>query len=160
MPQESHLSKLKLELIEFGHQLMLSQGLENDPQVTLVILLILGEDQDIIHKNHNEHIQVGLEHPMHKIHECCWSIRHSEWYHCELKMPISRSKHRLRDIFLRNSQLMVAGADIYLRVDPRPSQLIKQIINLRQREPILDSSPIQLPVIYTQSKSLVPLLGK
>ena len=97
---------------------------------------------------------------MHKIHECCWSIRQFERHHCELEMPISRSKRCLRDICLPNSQLVVAGEEIYLGGDPRPSQLIKQIINLRQMVPILDSSLIQSSIIYTQSKSLVPLLGK
>ena len=96
---------------------------------------------------------------MHKIHECRWSIRQSNRHHCELKMLISRSKRSLMDICLPNSQLMVAGMEIYLRGDPRPSQLIKQIINSWQRVPILNSSPIQLPIIYTQPKSLVPLLG-
>ena len=75
-------------------------------------------------------------------------------------MPISRFKRFLRDICLFDSQLMVAGVEIYLRVDPHPFQLIKQIIIMRQRVPILDSDLIQLPVIYTQPKSLVPLLGK
>ena len=87
---------------------------------------------------------------MYKIHECRY----------ELEMPISCSKCHLRDICLLNSQLIVADAEIYLRVDLGPSQLIKQIIDPRQRVPILDCSPIQLPIIYTQPKSLVPLLGK
>ena len=87
---------------------------------------------------------------MHKIHECCY----------ELEMPISCFKYRLRDICLLKSQLIVAGAEIYLGLDLGPTQLIKQIIDPRQRAPILDSNPIQLPIIYTQPKSLVPLLGK
>ena len=66
-------------------------------------------------------------------------------------MPISRSKHRLRDICLSNSQPMVTSAEIYLGVDSCPSQLIKQIINSRKRVPILDSSPIQsLLVIHSR----------
>ena len=128
--------------------------------MTLMILPRLGVDQDVIHENHSEPILVRLEHHMHKIHECRWRICRPERHHCELEMPISRSKCRLRDICLLNSQLMVVGAEIYLGVDPRPSQLMKQIINRWQRVPILDSSSIQLPIIYTQPKSLIPLLGK
>ena len=62
---------------------------------------------------------------------------------------ITRFKFRLRDIYLPNPQLMVTGAKIYLGINLRPSQLIKQIINPRQRVSILDDNPIQLPIVYT-----------
>ena len=147
MLQESHLSKSKFTLIEFGMQLMLSQDLENNPQVTLM-LLRLRVDQDVVNDDHYELILVGLEHPMHEIHECRWSIRQSEWHYCELKVPILRPKRRLRDICLLNPQVMVTSAEIYLGVNSRSSQLIKLIINPRQWVPIPNSNPIQLSVVY------------
>ena len=107
-----------------------------------MILLRLGVDQDVVHENHNETIYIGLEHPMPKIHECRWSICQSEWHHCELKMLILRPERCLKDVCLPNCQLMITSVEIYLGVDPRPSQLIKQIINPRQRVPILDNSLI------------------
>ena len=85
----------------------------------------LGVDQDVVDEYHNKLIEVGLEHPMHEIHECRWSIRKFEWHHCELKMPIPSPECRLKDICLHNPQLMVIGAEIYLGVNLRPSQLIK-----------------------------------
>ena len=54
MPQEFHLSKLKFTLTEFDIQLMVSQGLENNPQVTLMLLFRLGVDQDVVKEDHNE----------------------------------------------------------------------------------------------------------
>ena len=36
---------------------------------------------------------------MHEIHECCWRIRQSKGHHRKLKVPITRPKHCLRDIF-------------------------------------------------------------
>ena len=53
---------------------------------------------------------------------------------------------------------MVTSAKVYLGVDSRSSQLIKQIINSRQWVPILDRNPVQLSVINAQSKGLVLLL--
>ena len=97
---------------------------------------------------------------MHEIHECCWCIRESEGHHRKLKVPITRPKRCLRDICLPNSQLMVTNAKVYLGVDSRSSQLIKEIINPRQWVPILDRNPIQLPVIIAQSKGLALLLRK
>ena len=142
MPQKSHPTKPKFTHAEFGIQLIVSQDLENDPQVNLMILLRLGVDQDVVHENYHKLIKIGLEHPTHEIHECRRSIRQSEWHHCELEVPIPRLECCLRDVFLPNSQLMINSVEIYLGVDPRSSQLIKQIINLDKGVPILDSSSI------------------
>ena len=110
---------------------MVPECLENNSQMILMPLLRLGVDQDVVNKDHNKLIQIGLEYPMHEIHECCWRIRQPEGHHCELEIPIPFPKHCLRDISLPNSQLMVSGPKIYLGVDSCPSQLIKQVIDPR-----------------------------
>ena len=69
-------------------------------------------------------------------------------------MLTSHSKLHLWDICLPNPQPMVTSTKIYLRVDSRPSQLIKQIINPWKEVPILDSNPIQLPVVNTYRRVL------
>ena len=132
MSLEFHLSKPKLALTKLGIQLMIPKCLENNPQMILMLLLRLGVDQDVVNKDHKKLIQIGLEYPMHEIHECRWSIRQPERHHCELEIPIPRPKRCLRDISLPNSQPMIAGAKVYLGVDLRPFQLIKQIINPRK----------------------------
>ena len=139
---------------------MVPKCLENNPQMILMLLLKLGVDQDVVNNDHNKLIQIGLEYPMHEIHECCWRIRQPEGHHCELEMPIPHPKRYLRDIYLPNPQLMVIVAKVYLGVDSRPSQLIKQIINFRLWIPILDRNLIQLSIVNAQSKSLVLLLSK
>ena len=80
-------------------------------------------------KDHDKLILVGLEHPMHEIHECCWCIRQSEGHHRKLKVPITHPKRCLRDIYLPNPQLMVTSVKVYLGADSRSSQLIEQIVN-------------------------------
>ena len=97
---------------------------------------------------------------MHEVHEYRWRIRQSKGHHCKLKVPITRPERCLRDICLPNPQLMVTSAKVYLGVDLRSSQLIKQVINPRQWVPILDCNPIQLSVVNAQSKGLVLLLCK
>ena len=84
---------------------------------------------------------------MHEIHECCWRIRQSEGHHRKLKVPITRPKRCLRDICLPNPKLMVTSAKVYLGIDSRSSQLMKQIINPRQWVPILDRNLVQLLVV-------------
>ena len=129
MSQEPHLNKPKLALTELDIQLMVPECLENNSQMILMLLLRLGVDQNVVNKDHNKLIQIGLEYPMHEIHECRWCIRQHEGHHCELEMLIPRPKRCLRDISLPNSQLMVTSAKVYLGVDSCPFQLIKQIIN-------------------------------
>ena len=81
-------------------------------------------------------------------------------HHRKLKVPITRLERCLRDICIPNPQLMVTSAKVFLGVDSRFSQLIKQVINPRQWVPILNRNPIQLSVINAQSKGLVLLLFK
>ena len=126
----------------------------------LLLPLLLGIDQDVIHEDHDKLIQIGLEYPMHEIHECRWRIRQSKGHHCKLKVLITRPERCLRDIYLSNPQLMVTSAKVYLRVDSRSSQLIKQVINPRQWVPILDRNPVQPSVVNAQSKGLVFILLK
>ena len=97
---------------------------------------------------------------MDEVHECCWRIRQSKGHHCKLKVPITHPKRCLKDICLPNPQLMVTSAKVYLGLDSRSSQLIKQVINPRQWVPILERNPIQLSVVNAQSKGLVLLLRK
>ena len=122
--------------------------------------LLLGVDQNVIPEDYVKLIQIGLEHPMHEVYECRWRIRQSKGHHRKLKVPITRPERYLRDIYLTNPQLMVTSAKIYLGVESRSPQLIKQIINLRQWVPILDYNLVQLSVVNAQSKGLVLLLRK
>ena len=142
MPQESHLSKPKLALTELGTQLMVPECLENNLQMILMLLLRLGVDQDVVNKDHNRLIQIGLEYPIHEVHECCWRIRQPKRHHYEFEMPMLRPKRCPRDINLPKSELIVTSAKVYLGVDLRPSQLIKQIINPRSGILILDRNLI------------------
>ena len=93
-----------------------------------MLLLRLGVDQDVIDEDHRL-IQVEVEYPAYKVHECFWRIHQPEGHHRELKVPIPHPERCLRDICLSNPQLMVTSAKVYLGVDSRFSQLIKQVIN-------------------------------
>ena len=80
--------------------------------------------------------------------------------HYKLKVPMKRPEYCLRDICLPKPQLMVTSVKVYLGVDSRSSQLIKQVINPRQWVPILDHNTVQLFVVNAQLKGLVLLLRK
>ena len=73
-----------------------------------MLFLRLGVDQNDIHKDYDKLIYIGLEHPMHKVHECRRRIRQSNWHNYKLEMSVSHPKRSLRDIGLPNPQLMVS----------------------------------------------------
>ena len=128
--------------------------------MTLMLPLLPGVDQNVIHKDHDKLIQIGLEYPMPEVHEFRCRIRQSKGHHCKLKVLIPGPEHYLRDICLPNPQLIVTSVKAYLGVDSRSSQLIKQVINPRQWVPILDRNPVKVSVINAHSKGLVLLLRK
>ena len=115
----------KLTLTKLAIQLLVPECIKNNPQMILMLLLRLGVDQNVVNKDHNGLIQIGLEYSMHEIHECRWRIRQPIGHHYELEMDIPHSKRCLRDISHPNSELMVSGAKIHLGVHLCPSQLIK-----------------------------------
>ena len=71
MSQELCLNKPKFAFAELGMQLVVSQNLQNDPQMILMLLLRLRVDKNVINEDCNQLIQIGLEYLMHEIHECC-----------------------------------------------------------------------------------------
>ena len=48
---------------------MITEALENNAQVFLMLLLIFGIDQDVVDENHNELVKFGHEYRVHEIHE-------------------------------------------------------------------------------------------
>jgi hypothetical protein len=58
MPKERDFLQPEITLAKLGIQLMLSQLLQHKPQMFLMLLLILGVNQDIINEHHNKLIQI------------------------------------------------------------------------------------------------------
>ena len=52
MTRELHFSHLAIVLLSFSKQLMISQSLENNPQVGGILLSGLGIEQDVIDQYH------------------------------------------------------------------------------------------------------------
>ncbi|CAA0834151.1 Unknown protein, partial [Striga hermonthica] len=58
----------------------------NHPQMLLVLLLALRVDKNIVNKDNNKLIEVGMENTIHQVHENCWSITEAEWHDNKLVM--------------------------------------------------------------------------
>ena len=57
---------------------MLSQSLQHEPQMLFMLFLCLGEDQNIINKDHHEDIQIIHEDHVHQVHEVGRGIGQAE----------------------------------------------------------------------------------
>jgi hypothetical protein len=74
MTQKFDGIKPKFTFREFGIQMVISQTLKNNMEMSSMIFKIFRIDQDIIDKNHYEFIEFRHEDRVHKIHEICRCI--------------------------------------------------------------------------------------
>src|SRR5688572_13200776 len=72
-------------------------------------------------------------------------------------MAIPCPKSSLRNITFPHPQLVISGTKVYFREITRSLELIKQVINSRQRISVLDSHFIQLSIINTHSERTILL---
>ena len=75
MTKENHFIELKLTLQKFGIKLFIFQSLQNNSEMESMFFHILWVDQDVINEYNHKLIQIGVEHPIHEVHECNWCIR-------------------------------------------------------------------------------------
>ena len=78
MTEEWNLVNPELALAELSIQLMLSQSLQHEPQMLFMLFLCLGEDHNIINKDHHEDIQIIHEYHVHQMHEEIRDISQAE----------------------------------------------------------------------------------
>src|SRR5581483_6970140 len=103
-----------------------------------MVLLALRIDQDIVYEDNHELIQIWSTYSVHQIHKDCWSVRQTERHDQEFVMTITSSKRCLGNIFFANSHLMISGSKIDLGEVSCSLQLIKQIIDARERITVLE----------------------
>ena len=115
MTQKSNFTQPKLAFVELSIQLMLSEVLEDQSQVYLMICFVLRVHQDIIDLNYHELIQEIPKHAVHEIHECSRGIGQPERQYKELIMPVTCTERRFRNILGFDSQLMISGPEVNLR---------------------------------------------
>ena len=76
--KEKNFIELKLTFGELRIELILSELVEHQSQIFGMILLILGEDQDIIEIHQDEFIGIGVEYEIHHPREYWRSIDKAE----------------------------------------------------------------------------------
>src|SRR5688572_8128908 len=125
-----------------------------------MILLITRIYQNVIDEHNHKHIQILSEHPIHQIHKSGRSVSYSKGQYNKLIMARHCTKSIFRNITFPHPQLVISGTKVYFREVTCSLELIKQIINSRQRLSLLDSYLIQLSVVNAHAKRTILLPHK
>src|ERR1043165_204947 len=126
----------------------------------LVIRLVLGIGQNVVNKHDDELIKVRLANAVHQVHEHRRYVSETKRHDQELKMAITSAKSSLLDVGFLDTQLVITGPHINLRIVAGALELVKEIINASKRITILDGHFVQLTIVNTHAKTSVLLLHK
>ena len=92
--------------------------------------------------------------------ECGGCIRKTKGEHNELIEAIPRAERRLGDVLLLDANLVVAGTKVDLGEVPRTVETIQEVVNARDRVPVLDGDLVEGTVVHTQAEGSILLLHK
>ena len=74
-PRVIKINKMpKFTLQEHDVKLIFPQSLEQNPQISVVILLILRVYQDVVNEPYHKEIKIWLKPPIHQLHERCRGV--------------------------------------------------------------------------------------
>jgi hypothetical protein len=97
---------------EFGIQMMISQTLKNNVEMSSMIFKIFGIDQNIVDKNHYKFIEFRHEDRVHEIHEICWCIGKTKGHNQIFIESISGGESCFQNITWPNLYLMIPKAKV------------------------------------------------
>jgi len=137
----------EIAFVELDIQLILSQQSQYFFQVLYMLLLILWIYQCVINKECHKLIQVRVQRIIHQTHEGGCSIGKTKRNHHKLIMPIPCTECSLIDVFFFNACLMISWSQMNIEKHYNSLHLIKQIINLWQWIPFIDSHLFQRPIV-------------
>ena len=67
---------------------MCSESSKDDPEVTLMIFVILGVDKDVVNEDYDKLIQLFHKHFVHEVHEKNECVCQSERHHYEFILSV------------------------------------------------------------------------
>ncbi|CAA0821506.1 cysteine-rich RLK (RECEPTOR-like protein kinase) 8, partial [Striga hermonthica] len=113
MTQKGYSLEPELAFGEFCKQIFSSEGFYNHSQMLLVLLLALRVDKNIVNKDNNELIEVGMEDTVHEVHENSWRIAETERHDDELVMAVTSPESESHMKTVKHIIKYVAGTSDY-----------------------------------------------
>ncbi|PHT32059.1 hypothetical protein CQW23_28396 [Capsicum baccatum] len=134
---------------------MISKSLKYYSEMVCMILRTAGIEQKIIYEDYVEHVQVLFEHVVHQVYENFWDIGKTKRYDLEFKVTIPSMESCFQNVTFSDSELMIAGFEVYLREITVTLKFFKQVINYGKRILVLDSDLFKLTVVYAHSERTI-----
>jgi hypothetical protein len=94
-------------LAEFGIELMVSKSLQNNAEMSCMLIFTLGIDQDVINEDHDKLVQLWHEYRVHQVNEICRSIGESKRHNQILIQPVPGGEDSLRNVFWVDFDLVI-----------------------------------------------------
>ena len=107
MTEKGYFFKPKLTFAKLGINTMFSQFLKDNMNMTSMIFLGLGINENIIDEDDHKDIKFLHEDAIHQIHEISRCIGEAERHDSEFIETISSRESRFRNVFNSNLDLMI-----------------------------------------------------
>jgi hypothetical protein len=155
--QESDLPQPKLALAQLGIQSMVSKLLQYQTKMFFVFVFILSADQYIIDEHYDKLVQILHKDLVHQIHKVGWCISQFKRHHHILVRTIPQNECSLQKVTFSYLQLILSRSKINFREHTCTMELIKKIINHRQRVLVLNDNLIRSSIIHVHPLSTILL---
>ena len=111
----------------------------------------IGEDEDIVEVDHYEDVSHVSEDMIHEGLKCSRCIGETHGHNQELERAISGAKGCLPLVAGRDTDIVVASAQVELGVDLGTAELVEQVCDEWDRVPILPGDLVEVPKVDTES---------
>jgi hypothetical protein len=102
----------KCTFTELGIELMVVKSLQDNMKMLVMLLFILGVDQDAVNEDHDKLVHLRHKYGVHQVHEMCRNIGESKWHNQIVIQPIPVGEGSLMDVFRMDLDLMVTRMEI------------------------------------------------
>lgn len=116
-------------------------------------------DEYIIKENKHKVTQIPTEDVIHQSLKHRWGVRQSERHEQEL-VALVRLERRLLHIVEVHAYLVIAGSEVELGEEPRAVELVKELLDHRNRELVFDGDGAEGTIIHTKALHFVCLIAE
>jgi hypothetical protein len=160
MPQDLEVGFAQITLGQLGVQPVLLQQTKHDAKVAQMLFRSAGHHQGIVDIHQHKLSQVWRKDAVHHALEGGRCVGETKTQHLELEVTQVSGKRSLLDILRCYADLMTTALQVKRCEDAAFSQLIKQVINPRQRETVTYSDFVECSVIDAHTQRAIFLLHK
>jgi hypothetical protein len=131
----------------FAIELVFAEESKDLVQVFLVVGIVLAVYEDIVNVHDDAFVEEGAEDVLDQGLEGGRSVGKAEWHDLVLEVAVTGAERGLLDVVFMDPDLVVARTEIDLGEDLGAMELVGEVINEGDGEPVLDGDGIQGTII-------------